>query len=99
MLKKFQNPTLKKIIFSNDLKKKFYESVSNFIPKIREYEITEDYIGIRPKKIMNNESDFQILTEDDHKIENLLILNGIESPGLTSSLSIAEHVSHNLLKG
>ena len=45
---------------------------------------------------MNNKDktmrDFVIQPEEDHLISNLINLYGIESPGLTSSLAIAEHI-------
>uniref|UniRef100_A0A0A9E5N1 FAD dependent oxidoreductase domain-containing protein n=2 Tax=Arundinoideae TaxID=156631 RepID=A0A0A9E5N1_ARUDO len=37
-------------------------------------------------------SDFVIQGEDVHGIPGLVNLFGIESPGLTSSLAIAEHI-------
>jgi len=56
------------------------------------------YTGIRPK-IGGPEHpnvDFQILTPSTHGIEGLVHLFGIESPGLTASLSIAEAVVASL---
>ena len=57
------------------------------------------YTGIRP--IMNKEDksmrDFVIQTEDNHTIPNLINLYGIESPGLTSSLSIAKYIKDFLI--
>ena len=56
------------------------------------------YVGIRP--IMNNKNlsmrDFIIQTDSDHSIPNLINLYGIESPGLTSSLAIAEYIKEIL---
>ena len=40
--------------------------------------------------------DFSIQTVNDHGIENFINLQGIESPGLTSSLAIGKFVM-NLL--
>ena len=40
--------------------------------------------------------DFSIQTEEDHGIKNFTNLQGIESPGLTSSLAIGKLVK-NLL--
>ena len=39
-----------------------------------------------------HDTDFMIQTERDHKIPGLINLYGIESPGLTSSLALAEEV-------
>ena len=41
--------------------------------------------------------DFIIQTDSIHSIPNLINLYGIESPGLTSSLALAQHV-RDLLK-
>ena len=53
-----------------------------------------DYAGIRPKIRYRNElyDDFLIQSEKDHGLPGLINLFGIESPGLTASLAIAEHV-------
>ena len=40
--------------------------------------------------------DFIIHTVEDHRIPNLINLYGIESPGLTSSLALAEYVKELL---
>ena len=50
--------------------------------------------GIRPKISAPGEknADFLIQGPRDHGIGGLVNLFGIESPGLTASLSIADHV-------
>lgn len=55
--------------------------------------LTPDFSGIRPK-IKNNGSfnDFIIKNEKDQGFNNFINLIGIDSPGLTSSLSIAKYV-------
>ena len=57
-----------------------------------------DYTGIRPKykKRRKNER-FFILTQKNHEIEGLINIQGIESPGVTSSLAIAEYVKDIVL--
>ena len=55
--------------------------------------LTPDFSGIRPKiKNNGNFSDFLIKNEKDQGFNNFINLIGIDSPGLTSSLSIAEYV-------
>ena len=56
------------------------------------------YAGIRPitSKEDKTKRDFTISTVENHKIENLINLYGIESPGLTSSLAIAKYVKELL---
>ena len=44
----------------------------------------------------HNSADFSIMFEEDHHIKGLINLCGIESPGLTSALSIAEYVRKKL---
>ena len=53
-----------------------------------------DYCGIRPKLSGPGEpaADFMIDGPREHGLAGLVHLFGIESPGLTSALSIAEDV-------
>jgi L-2-hydroxyglutarate oxidase LhgO len=72
----------------------FFRKVSsNF--KITDSECLQfDYAGVRPKIKVKGElnTDFIFFTEKDHHLSGLVSLHGIESPGLTSCLSIAEKV-------
>ena len=56
------------------------------------------YSGLRPinSKDDKTKRDFTISTVENHKIENLINLYGIESPGLTSSLAIAKYVAERV---
>ena len=57
--------------------------------------LTPDFSGIRPKiKNNGNFSDFIIKNEKDQGFNNFINLIGIDSPGLTSSLSIAKYVEN-----
>jgi 2-hydroxyglutarate dehydrogenase len=77
--------------------------IKKFLPSIKEEAIMPDYAGIRPKLGKNSAvasgkgfQDFVIRKEEEyHGLVNLL---GIESPGLTSSLAIAEMVEELLYK-
>ena len=82
--------------FNESLKSKFVSSISQYWPDIDPEKLHPDYTGIRPKITKPNEStkDFSIQTQNDHGIKNFINLQGIESPGLTSSLAIAKYVSH-----
>lgn len=79
---------------NENLKSKFYESFQKFWPNLDIQKLHASYAGIRPKIINKNgkSSDFIFNTYD---IDDLKIINlfGIESPGLTSNISIAEMVS------
>jgi L-2-hydroxyglutarate oxidase LhgO len=59
-----------------------------------------DYVGIRPKIQNPNEKmrDFSILDSKIHGVEGLINLQGIESPGVTSSLAIGKFVAKLLQK-
>ena len=76
-------------------KELFYKDVIKYIPSIKKEHLRAGYSGIRPKLKNKGEgkSDFLIQNEDEHGMQNLVNLFGIESPGLTSSLVIGEYVS------
>ena len=84
--------------FNESLKDKFIESISQYWPDINTDKLHPDYTGIRPKITKPNEKmrDFSIQTITDHGIDNFINLQGIESPGLTSSLAIGKFIK-NLL--
>ena len=77
--------------------------IKKFLPSVKEEAIVPDYAGIRPKLGRNSAvaagkgfMDFVIRKEDG--FEGFVNLLGIESPGLTSSLAIAEMVEGLLYK-
>jgi L-2-hydroxyglutarate oxidase LhgO len=78
---------------------KFYAAIRNYWPDLPDNSLEADYAGIRPKLATQHEpaSDFQIMTPSNHGIDGLIALLGIESPGLTSSLAIAEYVKNQLI--
>ena len=57
-------------------------------------DVVRSYSGVRPKIYGPGESapDFRIDGPARHGVRGLVNLFGIESPGLTSSLAIGEHV-------
>ncbi|WP_300395545.1 NAD(P)/FAD-dependent oxidoreductase [Henriciella sp.] len=69
----------------------FYASARRYWPGLPDGALAPDYAGVRPKIVAEGEpsGDFMIDTVDTRLI-NLL---GMESPGLTSSLAIADHVA------
>ncbi len=73
----------------------FRKAFEGFCPKIRDRRISAAYCGIRPKISgpNTNAADFFIETGKSIGAPTLINLLGIESPGLTSSLAIARHVS------
>ena len=79
----------------------FARYIRRFWPGVEAERLTPDYAGIRPKLHGPGEPqpDFQLRGADDHGIEGLVALFGIESPGLTSSLAIGEAVAGILADG
>jgi L-2-hydroxyglutarate oxidase LhgO len=73
---------------------KFYQSAKKFLPFIEPEDLSPDMAGIRPKIQAPGSSvkDFVIRNEQERGFENFINLIGIESPGLTSSMAIAEYV-------
>jgi len=76
----------------------FYREIRRYWPALADGALQPAYAGIRPKIQAPGEParDFLIEGPADHGVAGLVNLFGIESPGLTSSLAIAEHV-HGLL--
>lgn len=74
----------------------FYAQVREYWPGLRDGALAPGYAGIRPK-IHGADApaaDFLIQGPLDHGVPGLVNLFGIESPGLTSALAIADHVGH-----
>jgi len=76
----------------------FYEAIKSYWPSVTLERLQPAYAGIRPKlgTKENIHQDFLIQTEKDHHISGLVNLLGIESPGLTSCLAIADYVVKKL---
>jgi L-2-hydroxyglutarate oxidase LhgO len=76
----------------------FYAGIRTYWPTLPNGTLVPDYCGIRPKLTGPGEpaADFLIDTPADHGLPGLVQLFGIESPGLTSALSLAEEVVANL---
>ncbi len=73
---------------------RFYGEVRRYWPALAEGQLEPAYSGVRPKASGPHEpaADFMIRTRSDHGVAGYIGLYGIESPGLTASLAIAEHV-------
>ena len=72
----------------------FYAEIRKYWPGLPDGALLPAYCGIRPKLGTPQAplSDFVIQGPRDHGVAGLVNLLGIESPGLTSSLAIAEAV-------
>ncbi len=77
---------------------KFYNAIRSYWPGLADGALQAGYSGIRPKLQKPGEpaKDFVIQGTDVHGIPGLVNLYGIESPGLTSSLAIADEVLKHL---
>jgi L-2-hydroxyglutarate oxidase LhgO len=75
------------------LREDFYPAIRRYWPKLKLDSLTPAYSGIRPKLSGPGEAaaDFLVQGPSTHKISGLVNFFGIESPGLTSSLALADH--------
>lgn len=67
----------------------FYRAIRRYWPGLPDNSLQPDYCGIRPKIVGQDTADF-VIDADDAGVINLY---GIESPGLTACLAIAEDVA------
>ena len=83
---------------SDALKAKFIAAIRRYYPSLDTERLQPAYSGIRPKLEGPKDGfkDFVIQNEKVHGLKGLVNLFGIDSPGLTSSLAIAEYVSEQL---
>jgi len=73
----------------------FYAEVRRYWPALQDGALLPGYAGMRPKISGPGEpaADFVIQGPAQHGVPGLVNLFGIESPGLTSSLAIGDHVA------
>jgi len=73
----------------------FYEAIRQYWPGLRDGGLQPGYTGIRPKLGPAGAAlqDFILQGPADHGVPGLVNLYGIESPGLTASMAIAERVA------
>jgi L-2-hydroxyglutarate oxidase LhgO len=76
----------------------FYGAIRHYYPALKDGDLQPGYTGIRPKITPKGEpaADFLIAGPREHGVAGMVNLFGIESPGLTSSLAIADHVARLL---
>jgi len=77
----------------------FYAAIRRYWPGLPDGCLQPDYSGVRPKLSREGEAalDFAIDGPEVHGVPGLVNLIGIESPGLTAALAIAERVRVALL--
>lgn len=78
---------------------KFCAAIRRYWPDLGEGELVPDYSGVRPKIVAPGaaDADFAIHDRNVHGVDGLIALYGIESPGLTASLALAQRVTRRLL--
>lgn len=82
-----------------DLKaERFAEAVRRYLPGVEAAHLEPEFAGVRPKmeRADGGPTDFALLGPDDHGAPGIVHLLGVESPGLTACLAIAEWVATRL---
>jgi L-2-hydroxyglutarate oxidase LhgO len=76
----------------------FYAAIRTYWPGLPEKALQPAYAGVRPKiaRPGGSTTDFLLQTEREHGVAGLINLFGIESPGLTASLAIADWLAHRI---
>jgi len=79
---------------------RFYPAIRKYWPTLPDGALMPSYSGIRPKIVPPAVAtqDFVIQGTREHGVAGLINLFGIESPGLTSALAIADHVGELALR-
>ena len=77
----------------------FEAAIRQYWPGLQSGALMPSYCGIRPKIAAPGEppADFVVQGPDDHKVEGLWNLFGIESPGLTASLALAAELCARIM--
>ncbi|KNC97680.1 uncharacterized protein SPPG_07144 [Spizellomyces punctatus DAOM BR117] len=78
------------------MSQQFAEAVSKYLRRVKKEDLRVDYAGIRPKLSGPGDPFHDFVIESSKEHPGFINLLGIESPGLTSSLAIAEHVEKML---
>jgi len=76
----------------------FYDAVRRYWPALPDHGLQPAYAGIRPKvqRPGGHNEDFVVHGPETHGLAGLVNLYGIESPGLTASLALADLVAEEL---
>ncbi len=87
--------------FDDRERSRFAAAIRHWWPTLQDDDLQPDFVGVRPKLVGPGEQnpDFLIQAADAHGVAGLVNLFGIESPGLTASLAIGEHVARTLRAG
>lgn len=79
---------------------RFYRAIRRYWPGLPDGALRPGYAGIRPKLSGPGApaADFLIQGPEAHGVRGLVNLYGIESPGLTAALAIAERVADSVMR-
>ena len=79
---------------------KFLGFIRTYYPGLDASRLHADYTGIRPKLYREGEPvpDFMVHGPETHGLAGLVMLFGIESPGLTASMALAELVAERIVR-
>lgn len=85
--------------FDETRKEAFVAAIRHYFPCLDGDRLQPAYTGIRPKLSKAGEAavDFKIENAKDHGVSGLIHCLGIESPGLTSSLALADFIINEKL--
>jgi L-2-hydroxyglutarate oxidase LhgO len=78
----------------------FYAEIRKYWPALPSASLTSAYAGIRPKIVGPGQpnADFVIQGAEVHGVSGLINLFGIESPGLTAALAIAQNIANRFAR-
>ena len=84
--------------FPDNRQAAFVDAIQHYFPTLDPQQLSPTYTGIRPKLSAPHEAphDFMIQDRPVHGVDGLINLFGIESPGLTASLALADEVIERL---
>ena len=84
--------------FDEQREASFYKAIRHYFPSLQDGTLQPGYTGIRPRITGPGEpvQDFTFHDHTTHGVPGLMALYGIESPGLTSSLAIADYVAERV---
>lgn len=82
---------------SAEKREMFFKQCQRYIPEVKPHDLEPGYIGIRPKLFLNGSKmeDF-FIEENTYSNKKTIHALGIESPGLTAALSLAEEIVNRI---
>jgi L-2-hydroxyglutarate oxidase LhgO len=77
---------------------RFYDAIRRYWPGLADGDLEPGWVGVRPRIVPEGApaADFVIQGPEAHGVPGLVNLFGIESPGLTACLAIADEVTARL---